>query len=164
MILKNTSIAIVNILLLIIGYNISTADIYKWVDQDGIVHIQDIPPQGVSKSTKVEKVKQRRNESSDYESQETRSPKAFDYKQQTNANPSVEIYVTSWCPYCKQAKQYLSSRGISFTEYDIEKDREAMIRKHELSPKGGVPVAVINGKVIIGFASDAYDDALAGRP
>jgi glutaredoxin-like YruB-family protein len=164
MTLKNTFIALVCILLLIIGYNVSMADIYKWVDQDGTVYFQDTPPHGISKSTKVQKIKQRPNESNDYEPQEIRPPQNSGYKQTANAHPKVEIYITSWCSYCKQAKEYLSSRGIPFTEYDIEKDKDAMRRKHDLSPKGGVPVAVINGKVIRGFASDAYDDALAGRP
>jgi glutaredoxin-like YruB-family protein len=72
----------------------------------------------------------------------------------------VELYVTSWCPYCKQAKQYFRSRGIPFTAYDIEKDATAARRKGELDTRGGVPFAVINGQKIRGFSPEAYEKAL----
>jgi glutaredoxin len=72
----------------------------------------------------------------------------------------VELYVTSWCPYCKQAKQYFRSRDIPFTAYDIEKDGRAARRKAELDTRGGVPFAVINGQKIYGFSPEAYEKAL----
>ena len=33
------------------------------------------------------------------------------------AGHKVELYTTSWCPYCKKARDFFRSRGISFTEY-----------------------------------------------
>ena len=35
---------------------------------------------------------------------------------------AVELYITSWCPYCKKAIEYFESRGIKYKAYDIEKD------------------------------------------
>ena len=84
--------------------------------------------------------------------------------QTMNVNSNVEIYTTSWCPYCKQAKEYLKSRGIPYIEYDVEKSKEAMRRKRDLTPSGGVPVAVINGQVIDGFSEESYDAALREKP
>jgi glutaredoxin len=75
----------------------------------------------------------------------------------------VELYVTSWCPYCKQAIRYFRSRGIPFTAYDIEKDAIAGRRKSELDTRGGVPFAVINGQKIRGFSPEAYEKALKER-
>jgi len=75
----------------------------------------------------------------------------------------VELYVTSWCSYCKHATQFFRSRGIPFTVYDIEKDKGAAQRKNRLDSRGGVPFAVINGQAIHGFSAEAYERALERR-
>lgn len=72
----------------------------------------------------------------------------------------VELYVTSWCPYCRQAIDFFRSRGISYVVYDIEQDGSAARRKNELDPRRGVPFAVINGIKIHGFSEKAYLKAL----
>lgn len=77
--------------------------------------------------------------------------------------PQVELYVTSWCPYCKQATQFFRSRGIPFTAYDIEKDKGAAQRKNQLDSRNGVPFALINGQAIHGFSAEAYERALKRR-
>jgi glutaredoxin 3 len=64
----------------------------------------------------------------------------------------VEVYTTSYCPYCTRAKSLLRSKGVAFEEIDVSRDpalREKMI---ELS--GGrrtVPEIFINGKIIGGY-------------
>ena len=72
----------------------------------------------------------------------------------------VELYVTSWCPYCRQAIDFFRSRGINYAVYDIERDDNAARRKKELDPRKGVPFAVINGIKIHGFSEKAYLKAL----
>ncbi len=72
----------------------------------------------------------------------------------------VELYVTSWCPYCRQAIVFFRSRGISYVVYDIERDDNAAHRKKELDSLRGVPFAVINGVKIHGFSEEAYLKAL----
>ena len=65
-------------------------------------------------------------------------------------NP-VEIYSTPWCAYCKMAKEYFKKNNVAYTEYDVASDvakRQEMLDKtHQM----GVPVIVINGKIVIGF-------------
>src|SRR5579875_2434617 len=34
--------------------------------------------------------------------------------------PKVTMYTTSWCPDCRASKRFLASKGIPFTEVDIE--------------------------------------------
>ncbi len=75
----------------------------------------------------------------------------------------VELYVTSWCPYCKKAINFFNARGIPFTAYDIEEDRSAARRKRQLDNRSGVPFAIINGQKIHGFSESSYSRALAGR-
>ncbi len=76
------------------------------------------------------------------------------------ATSQVELYVTSWCPYCQQAIDFFRSRGIYYAVYDIERDDNAARRKKELDPSKGVPFAVINGIKIHGFSEEAYLKAL----
>jgi len=74
--------------------------------------------------------------------------------------PQVELYSTSWCPWCKKAAEFFRSRQIPFTEYDIEKDPAAAKRKRELDEQGGVPFAIVNGRRIHGYAPAEYERAL----
>ena len=74
--------------------------------------------------------------------------------------PKVELYITRWCGYCAQAKEYLESHGVPFDVYDIEKDRQAANRFRSLSPRGAIPLAVIDGRPIEGFVPELYAQAL----
>ncbi len=64
----------------------------------------------------------------------------------------VEIYTTTYCPFCTRAKSLLKSKNIAFVEIDVTEDdalREKMI---ELSGgRRSVPEIFINGKIIGGF-------------
>ena len=75
-------------------------------------------------------------------------------------NPEVELYVTSWCPYCNKAKAYLDQQGVEYRVYDIERDPAAARRKQQLSAGRGVPFAIINGTKINGWSQQAYQAAL----
>ncbi|MBU0730310.1 MAG: hypothetical protein KKE17_02955 [Proteobacteria bacterium] len=79
--------------------------------------------------------------------------------------PKVEIYVTSWCPYCKKATNYFESKGIPYVAYDIEKDPEAAARKAKLDTRGGVPFVVIRGRntthYIHGYSVEQFEYALS---
>lgn len=72
----------------------------------------------------------------------------------------VELYITSWCPYCKKAVNFFQSRGIPYTAYDIEKDDNAARRKNQLDSRRGAPFAIIDGQKIHGFSDGAYLKAL----
>lgn len=64
----------------------------------------------------------------------------------------VEIYTTSFCPYCVRAKALLKSKEVPFEEIDVTDDPEMREKLVELS--GGrrtVPEIFINGKIIGGF-------------
>ena len=77
--------------------------------------------------------------------------------------PKVELYITTWCPYCQKAMKFFESRGISFTAYDIEKDQDAARRKNQLDSRRGVPFALINGIPIHGYSEQAYLRALNAK-
>jgi glutaredoxin 3 len=59
-------------------------------------------------------------------------------------------------------KEYLSQKGVTFTEYDVSRDearaKEMMEKAHQMV----VPVVAVDGKVIIGFNTKELDAALSG--
>lgn len=65
-------------------------------------------------------------------------------------NEQVILYATAWCGYCKKARALLKKHNIPYFEYDIEKSSEGRAQYDRLGGKG-VPVILINGKVIKGY-------------
>jgi glutaredoxin len=63
--------------------------------------------------------------------------------------PMLELFGTASCPHTREMREWLEWRGRDFLEYDVEADREALWRMHELT--GGqriVPVLIEDGKMI----------------
>ena len=63
--------------------------------------------------------------------------------------PRIEMYSTTYCPYCVRAKALLNKKGLEFVEYNIETDparREEML----LRSKGArtVPQIFINDRLV----------------
>ncbi len=151
---------------------LSTAKMYKYVDENGVVNYQDYPPENVSPDTEVETFSTIKNKEVNRPHKKSKvSPKNDDGEnvgQTRKTKPEktdyskarVKLYVTSWCKYCKKAEKFFRSKGIAYTAYDIEKDKAAAQRKDKISPKKGVPFAVVNGQHIYGFAPNAYEKAL----
>ena len=117
-----------------------SAKLYTWIDRTGVTRrtYYPPPPDQVSKGNQAQQ--------------------APVYQKRTGNQ--VELFVTSWCPYCTKAKEFFRSRGIQIKVYDIEKDPQAAARKKKLAGRGGVPFALINGKAISGYAPEQYKNAL----
>ncbi len=72
----------------------------------------------------------------------------------------VKIYSTPTCPYCKMAKEYLNSKGISYQDIDVSSNQEAVQEMVRVSGQMGVPVIVIDGQPIVGFDRSRIDSLL----
>lgn len=72
----------------------------------------------------------------------------------------VKVYSTPTCPYCKLVKEHLSSKGISFTNYDVSQDKTALDEMVKVSGQMGVPVTVIGSDVIVGFDKTRIDSLI----
>ena len=77
------------------------------------------------------------------------------------ADKKVVVYSTPTCPYCKRAKDYLSRKGIPYTDINVAQDREKANEMIEKSGQMGVPVITIDNEVIVGFNQDLLDKMLA---
>lgn len=117
------------------------AELYTWKDRNGVIRRTYYPPPA------------------DQVWGNKPSHQARTVRQHARDN-QVELYVTSWCPYCKKAIQFFKSRGVAYKVYDIEKDSKAAARKRQMDSGDGVPFAVINGTRIRGYAPEQYANAL----
>ena len=64
----------------------------------------------------------------------------------------VEVYTTSYCPYCIRAKSLLKTKGVSFEEIDVTDDPQARERMVQLSwGRRTVPEIFINGRIVGGY-------------
>ena len=165
---KLNALFIVFLLILIIT-GLATAELYKWVDENGVVHITDTPPEDVAPNEKAGSITPSKSSPGANPhppgKKTTLTQKLLDIfqkKPKNRTSPQVELFTTSWCPYCQKARDFFRSRGIPFTEYDIEKDKNAAARKNQLDRRNGVPFVVINGRGLHGYSSEAYERALEG--
>ena len=64
----------------------------------------------------------------------------------------IVLYMTSWCPYCRKARNLLDEIDADYVEKDIEKDPEAR-REFERKGKGGsgIPLIDFDGEILRGF-------------
>ncbi|RZO52669.1 MAG: glutaredoxin family protein [Sandaracinaceae bacterium] len=76
------------------------------------------------------------------------------------AQVPVTLYTTRWCPVCAHARGWLRARGVPFVERDVESDRAAAARWRQLNRAGTVPVADVDGRVLVGFVRDEWREAL----
>jgi glutaredoxin len=162
------------ILIFLLTFGNASAEIYTWVDENGVTHYSDSPTEDIPPAVETEAevvqpsnaASSDRHRTSKNNGTETLAPDFFDFlddsppQRVTARAPVVEIYETEWCGYCKKAKNFFRSRGIAFTTYDIDKDPRAARRMRSMTKRQAVPFVVINGKGIQGYSEQAYLQAL----
>ena len=83
---------------------------------------------------------------------------------------NIEIYTKDYCPFCARAKHLLTTKGVSFTEYDVTHDVAGQQEMIERSQRRTVPQIYINGHHVGGHddlvaadRSGELDKLLAGK-
>jgi glutaredoxin 3 len=76
--------------------------------------------------------------------------------------PRIVLYSVSWCPHCREAKEYLTSHNIPFINRDVELDDSAKDELVDKYKSGGVPVIVFGNdeKVMKGFNLEKFEKIL----
>ena len=77
------------------------------------------------------------------------------------ADKKVVIYSISTCPHCKRAKEYLSQKGIKYTDFDVAQDKGKAKEMIIASGQKSVPVIMVDNEIIVGFDQALVDKALA---
>lgn len=70
--------------------------------------------------------------------------------------PPITLYTTAICPYCLSAKNFLKSKGLSWTEVRIDTDPAERSRMVERAGRTSVPQIFV-GDVHVG----GFDDMMA---
>ncbi len=140
------------------------AEVYKWKDKNGNVFFSDVPP--ANGDAEVLSLK------------DERAPKAIPTPKGNSPKPKsvvteekrpygsvkVIMYKTSWCGYCRKAREYLESLRVNLIEYDVERDRamsEEMLRKS--GGARGVPLIDVEGIILHGYSPSTIKDAVEKR-
>jgi glutaredoxin-like YruB-family protein len=63
----------------------------------------------------------------------------------------VTIYSTPTCHFCNMAKDYFNANGVKYEAFDVSVDQSKRAEMMEKSGQLGVPVILVEDKVIIGF-------------
>ncbi len=65
--------------------------------------------------------------------------------------PEVIMYTTAVCPYCVAAKNFLKSRGATYSEVRVDIDSAARSLMMETTRRSSVPQIFINGAHVGGY-------------
>jgi glutaredoxin len=130
------------------------ADFYKWVDENGQTQITDYPPPVDSTAKNIEIHPSGHSNTQPLEAKE----------ETDSANVSVFIYTKDNCPDCDRAKEFLNSKKVPFTEYNMDTDPNATIRRKAVDDSDNVPFAIINRNHVYGFSESVYERALKIKP
>jgi glutaredoxin len=76
--------------------------------------------------------------------------------------PTVELFVTSWCGYCKMMEEFLDKKGIPYKTYDVENDDQAAKVYRSLHGRG-VPLVRVGSKVVYGYDPDTVLSYVNGK-
>lgn len=111
----------------------ANAELYKWVDDQGITYYSD-KPSNQQKTTKVDASKF----------------SVIPTKPETRAK-RVVMYSVESCGYCTMASLWMAENKIAFIDYDIDKNMKAREEYRQLG-KQVTPVIKLGDKVTTGFS------------
>ena len=63
----------------------------------------------------------------------------------------VTMYSTPTCHFCQMTKEFLTEKGVPFTNYDVSTDAMRRAEMIEMTGQLGVPVIKIGDDITIGF-------------
>ena len=75
------------------------------------------------------------------------------------SDPEVIMLGTWWCPYCYQARRYLTDNNISYCEYDIEHSAEGEKLFNDVNGQV-IPVLLIDKYTMSGFDEARLENLL----
>jgi glutaredoxin 3 len=76
---------------------------------------------------------------------------------------AVDIYTILYCPYCADAKELLSSKGVSFHEIDVSGNREVRQQMIERANGRSTYPQIFIGSTHVGGCDDLYALEAAGK-
>jgi glutaredoxin len=149
--MKSLLKGVVTSLIVLLFCSTAAAQIYRWKDKDGNVVISSTPPPPGIKWEKRRLEESREGPKSTDANAARPSARAQGEKRPVE-DIKVIMYMTDWCPVCKEARVYLKALGVNLVEYNVDKDeqkKQEWIRK--VGNKRGVPTLDIEGIILQGL-------------
>ena len=72
------------------------------------------------------------------------------------------LYTDTLCPICGLMEQYLAERGVEYTKINVDEDPEGKKAFLKLG-YDNLPVLDIEGATILGYDTEAIENALKGK-
>ena len=145
-------------------YGTANADFYKWEDENGTTQITDYPPPQDKSAKDVQVHKYESDNLTDLQSEEEQKSASKEKKSKSQKNPEVVLYTKNDCIDCDKAREFLKSKNIPFTEYNMDNDKSSRSRRKEIDTNEDVPFAIINKNYVYGFSENLYNRALKPIP
>ena len=136
---------------------VHAAEMYRWVDDKGVVNYTPYPPPPNIRKVEQKKLGDNVNPGGDQPYSLQVASKSF----------PVTLYITDCGELCKNARAHLAKRGVPFTEKNPASQDEAENFKKLTGGGMEVPLLVVGAlKTIKGFQASEWDAALteAGYP
>lgn len=67
------------------------------------------------------------------------------------SEPTIALFTTSWCGWCRKSRALLDELGARYHERDVEQDAAAAVDKDRIAPESGVPVIAFGETVLTGY-------------
>jgi glutaredoxin 3 len=68
-----------------------------------------------------------------------------------NIMSKITIYSTPTCHFCHMAKDFFTSKGIVYEDFDVSTNLEKRKEMVDKSGQMGVPVIILDDKLVVGF-------------
>jgi glutaredoxin len=135
----------------------ASAQLYRWTDENGRVHVTDTPPPSSAKN-----VRKRAIDATPGAESGTSQPYAV---QLAAKNYPVTLYTAPDCAPCGAARTLLNQRGVPFREVSVTGEKESEQLRSAVGSLS-VPSLVVGSSTQKGFEQGAYHALLddAGYP
>lgn len=131
--IKQTSLLFILLIIIFSATNVH-AKVYKWVDENGVVHYGN-DPKDAKKGSKV-----------------SLEINTYDNNVANPRDNALVMYSKPNCGYCTKAKQYFAENNIDYEERDIEASMKAKLDFERLGGNG-TPFFVYKGETMSGFSA-----------
>lgn len=70
---------------------------------------------------------------------------------------SVRLFIKPGCPWCHEAIDWLTERGVRYEALDVIRDAEARTEMHALTGQSKAPSIDVDGQILADFGADELE-------
>jgi glutaredoxin len=138
-----------SIWLLLLLAGTAQAQMFKWVDEKGVTHFSDTPPQAGNIKAQIK----------DYANPVADQVLPYALAQAVRNHP-VTLYTTSACSACDQGRTLLQARGVPFSEKTVSSNEDQDVLR-QAGGESQVPFLLVGRVKLLGFDASSWNGALS---